>query len=78
MLIKLYSILQSNGGAKVKEDTVIANGSAIEPGYEEVSAQGTVNTYEEPQAVVTVEAGNRLSNGLTPNGKPCVEALISV
>ena len=47
---------------------MIANGAAIQPGYEEVGTQGFGNTYEEPQAIVTVEAGNRLSNGLTPNG----------
>mgnify|MGYP001799047557 CR=1 FL=1 len=48
---------------------MIANGAAVQPGYEEVGTQGFGNTYEEPQAIVTVEAGNRLSNGLTPNGK---------
>ena len=47
---------------------MIANGAAVQPGYEEVGTQGFGNTYEEPQAIVTVEAGNRLSNGLTPNG----------
>lgn len=65
------SLYQSNGA--VKEDTVIANGSAVQEGDVEtgslekgVTAQ---NTYEEPEAFVTVEAGNRQSNGIIVNGE---------